>query len=564
MVRIYRSTDPNLDIPRCSIFSFIFSGEFDLNNLALTDAATGQTFTRNDVKTSALQLAWSLRNPLSLKRGDTVALLSMNSIVWPTVLLGAIAAGVRITTVNSMYTPSELSYQLEDSGAYYIFVQPQLLETAIEALKMTKADEPEIKKRIILVGPSASLTGIKGPWRRLDDFLGRGQLEKEEAFDGEAAHETILLCYSSGTTARSKGVELTHFNIVTVLVGIRHRSHYININKCDMAVLPFFHIYGLVAGILIPLLVSCPLVVMSQFAPEDFCAYIERYKVTVVSVVPPMLIVLANHSAVEKYSLKSLEVLISAAAPLKKDLILAASARLEKQGVHVQITQAWGLTETSPACTILDAEEWLTRAGSIGALLSNMEARIVLQDGSDAAVGEEGEMWFRGPNVMKGYLNNPKATHECITSDGWFKTGDTAYVNEDGYFFIVDRMKELIKYKGFQVPPSELEDVLLTNPNVLDAGVIGVYSDAEATELPRAYVVPRGGAASLKTSADKEAFCKEVQTWIQGKVARHKYLRGGVVVIDAVPKSAAGKILRKDLRELAKKESLPVELKGKL
>lgn len=564
MVRIYRSADPKFDIPRCSIFSYVFSGGFNANNPALTDAATGQTFTRNDVRKSALQLAWSLRSTLSLKRGDTIALFSMNSILWPTVLLGAIAAGIRVSTVNSMYTPSELLYQLQDSGAYYVFVHPCLLGTAVEALKLTKADESEIKKRIILVGPSASFTGIEGHWRVLDDFLGQGELKKEEAFNGEATHETILLCYSSGTTSRSKGVELTHFNVIGDLVGIEHRSKHVNVNKCEMAVIPFFHIYGLVGALLLTILASCPLVIMSHFTPEDFCASIERYKVTNIPTVPPILIMLANHPVVEKHNLQSLEVLHCAAAPLGKDLMLAVRARLAKQGVDIKITQAWGLTETSPACTMVKADEWLIRAGSSGALLSNMEARIVLEDGSDAAVGEEGEIWFRGPNLMKGYLNNPKATREAITSDGWFKSGDTAYVDNDGYFFVIDRTKELIKYKGFQVSPAELEKLLLTHPNVLDAGVISVYSDAEATELPRAYVVPRGSAASLKTIADKEIFGKQVSTWIQDKVARHKYLRGGVVVVDSIPRSPAGKILRRELRDLADKESLSVEPKGKL
>jgi len=193
----------------------------------------------------------------------------------------------------------------------------------------------------------------------------------------------------------------------------------------------------------------------------------------------------------------------------------------------------------------------------VGLLLPNLEARLVIDgegDGNvDAKVGEPGELWIRGPTVMKGYLNNVAATKDCITHDKWFKTGDIAIRDPEGYFYIIDRRKELIKYKGFQVPPAELESVLLTHPDVADVAVIGVESAKEATELPRAYIVP-ARPDSIKTDAEMTALALAVQKWIQTKVARHKFLRGGVVIIDAVPKSAAGKILRRELRERAKQE----------
>ncbi|GJJ12620.1 hypothetical protein Clacol_006863 [Clathrus columnatus] len=555
MVRIYRSTDPKVDLPRCSIYTHLFSEGYDLDKPAYIDAPTGQTLTRKDVRNLSLQFGWALRNTLAQKRGDTMAIFSMNSIVWPILLLGGVAAGLRITTINSSYMPSELLHQLQDSGAYYIFTHPTLLDNAIATLKLMNVDETEIKKRIILAGPSSLYAGIKGDWRRLDDLLGKGQLVKEEPFDGGAADETVLLCYSSGTTSKSKGVELTHYSIMGVLCGVRHRYGYVNANGAVLlSVLPFYHIYGLVKLLLVPFVAGCPQVIMSQFNPVDFCANVERYKVTAALIVPPILVVLANHPAPDKYNMQTLDVLFSGAAPLGKDLILAVRARFEKLGANIRFPQGWGLTETSPTCTMQKAEDWLVKAGSIGGLIANVEARIVLDDGTDAPEGEAGEIWIRGPTVMKGYLNNPIATREAITSDGWFKTGDVATVDKDGYFIIVDRKKELIKYKGFQVPPADLEDTLLGHPKVADAGVIGVWSDKEATEYPRAYVVPRGGASLLKTNAEKDAFGREVQTWIQSKVARHKYLRGGVVVVDAIPKSAAGKILRKELRELAKKE----------
>ncbi|KAF8507891.1 AMP binding protein [Hysterangium stoloniferum] len=561
MSRIYRSSDPKIAIPERSIFAHVFSKSLDLTLPAYIDAPTGFTFSIGDVRSRSLQLAWGLRNILGQKKGSTIALFSPNSVAWPIVLLGGIAAGLRVTTINSSYTPTELLHQLEDSGAYYVFTHPTLIANARETLKLMKVSEPEIKKRIILVGPPASLAHAQD-WQRYDELLGKGHFEKETNFDGSASNETALLCYSSGTTSKSKGVELSHYNIVSVISMVEPKFSFIySDGAVVLSVLPFYHIYGLVKLVLCPLYCGTPQVIMSHFNPDDFCSYIERYKVTASLIVPPILVVLANHPAPEKHDLSSLKVLFSGAAPLSKDLTLAVHRRLEKQGCQVMLPQGWGLTETSPTCALQSPEEWLNKAGSIGRLLSNVEARLVLDDGiTDAGEGVPGEIWIRGPNVMKGYLNNPSATTDAITPDGWFKTGDIAVVDKDGHFFIIDRKKELIKYKGFQgrlirpLPPADLEGVLLTHPNVIDAGVIGVWSEAEATEFPRAYVVPRGGAGSLKTSVEKDAFGREIQTWIQSKVARHKYLRGGVVVVDVVPKSAAGKILRKELRELARKD----------
>jgi len=236
--------------------------------------------------------------------------------------------------------------------------------------------------------------------------------------------------------------------------------------------------------------------------------------------------------------------------------------------VECDVVQGYGLTETSPTTHILPLKESLRKAGSIGVLPANLEARLVLYDSSstdgkaaqEAKLGEPGELWIRGPSVMKGYLNNAKATKDSITSDGWFKTGDIATRDSEGFYYIVDRRKELIKYKGFQVSPAELESVLLEHPDIADVAIIGIDSKEEATELPRAYVV-HADPTSLKGDARKIEFGKSVQEWIKPRVARHKFLKGGVVVIDVIPKSAAGKILRRELRDLAKKELADVKAK---
>ncbi|KAG6891500.1 hypothetical protein C0992_005639 [Termitomyces sp. T32_za158] len=252
--------------------------------------------------------------------------------------------------------------------------------------------------------------------------------------------------------------------------------------------------------------------------------------------------------------MSSLKTLFSGAAPLGPDLVRQVTTRLSarRNGKGVVILQGYGLTETSPTTHLLQTPDALRKVGSIGILLPNLEARLVVDGNGDgngdgrgrgrgdveAKEGEPGELWVRGPGVMKcaqGYLNNAAATKDAITCDGWFKTGDVAVRDAEGYYYIVDRRKELIKYKGFQVPPAELEGLLLNHPDVADAAVIGVYSATQATELPRAYVV-HAHPEKLKTATDRTAFERDVRAWTQARVARHKFLRGGVVVVDVVPK----------------------------
>jgi len=245
---------------------------------------------------------------------------------------------------------------------------------------------------------------------------------------------------------------------------------------------------------------------------------------------------------------------------LGASLVEQVSDRLNarKKGTGtISVVQGYGLTETSPTTHLLPTSHAVEKVGSIGILLPNLEARLVVDSDANGDVeaneGESGELWIRGPTVMKGYLNNPEATTNSITPDKWFKTGDIAIRDSDGFYYIVDRRKELIKYKGFQVPPAELESVLLTHPDIVDAAVIGVDSAKEATELPRAYVV-HALPDLAKSPQSKAAFERSVQGWIKTQVAHHKYLRGGVVAIDVIPKSAAGKTLRRELRERAKAE----------
>jgi 4-coumarate--CoA ligase len=285
------------------------------------------------------------------------------------------------------------------------------------------------------------------------------------------------------------------------------------------------------------------LVVMPKFDLEDFCRFIQNLKISFAYVVPPVVLLLGKHPIVSKYDLSSLRMMNSGAAPLTQELVNTVSQR-----IGVPVKQGYGLSETSPTTHTQPWGDWNKTIGSVGKLLPYQTAKYMSPDEKEMPVGETGELWIKGPNVFKGYLNNPKGTANALTADGYFKTGDVGYQDKDGNFFITDRVKELIKYKGFQVPPAELEGILVSHPNVLDAAVIGLYDKEQATEIPRAYIVPKDGLGRT------EAEAKEIADWLGAKVTHHKRLRGGVRFVDEIPKSISGKILRRVLKIKAQEE----------
>ncbi|KAI6096709.1 AMP binding protein [Pisolithus sp. B1] len=582
--QVFRSSLPPVPLARRSVFTHLLGksphtphlvGGFPTSSPAFIDAATGVTISRGQLRSLALQLAHSLINlPEPLQHRDngattirpTVLVFSPNSIVWPIMLLGASAAGFTTTLANGGYNSDELKHQYIDAGAHLIFVHPLLLDTVKKMLTSIGCSDMHAR---IIVATSGWLTGVPDSempdisgFTRLENLLGRGQLTCEVNFDGERSEETACLCYSSGTTGIPKGVQTTHYNLTSVID--MARPLWPNTRPClapslaeaagpeqpDVALgpLPYFHIYGMVKLILLPIALCTPSVVVSGFVPETFLKAIEKYRATSLVLVPPILIVFSRLEAINKYNLSSVRTIISAAAPLNRNLIFAVKTHFERAGFNIAIIQGYGLTETSPTVFLLPNEYAYHHAGSVGVAIPNLEVRLAREDSGEVLTDIEGagELWVRGPNVMKGYLNNPSATSAAITDDGWFKTGDIAVCNADGFFTIVDRRKELIKYKGFQVPPAELESLLLQHPDVADAAVIGVPSE-EATELPRAYVVP---ARTIKKEQTAK-FALGIQEWVARKVAPHKKLRGGIIVVEQIPKSASGKILRRELRDRA-------------
>ena len=340
-----------------------------------------------------------------------------------------------------------------------------------------------------------------------------------------------MLPYSSGTTGLPKGVMLTHRNLVANLEQIQ-AAFPIEPDDTLIGVLPFFHIYGMTVIMNQGLRAGATIVTMPRFDLDQFLELIEEHSVTRAYVVPPIALALAKHPAVEGRDLSSLDVIMSGAAALGSELSEQVAER-----IGCQVIQGYGLTETSPVTHVIRIEGE-NRPGKIGQPLPGTECRLVdPETGDDAEAGERGELWIRGPQVMAGYLNNEEATAATVDADGWLHTGDIAVVDDDGFFEIVDRLKELIKYKGYQVAPAELEALLITHDEVADVAVIGV-PDEEAGELPKAFVVPAGDGL------DAEALME----WVGGQVAPQKKVRL-VEEIDEIPKSPSGKILRRVLKD---------------
>ncbi|MFE7463731.1 4-coumarate--CoA ligase family protein [Streptomyces sp. NPDC057499] len=451
-----------------------------------------------------------------LRKGDVLALHSPNTIAYPAVFLGATRAGATVTTVHPLATAAEFAKQLRDSAARWIVTVSPLLPTALEAAARAGGIE-----RIHVCDRAEGHPSVL-------DLLATTAPEPDLALD--PAEDVAALPYSSGTTGAPKGVMLTHRSIATNLEQLRP-SIPMGPGARILAVLPFFHIYGLTALMNAPLRMGATVVVLPRFDLDQFLAAIEKHRITGLYVAPPIVLALAKHPAVDRYDLSSLEYVVSAAAPLDAALAAACAERLGLPPVR----QAYGMTELSPATHVVPLSAENPPPGTVGKLLPSTEMRIVpLSDAPSA----EGEILIRGPQVMKGYLGRPEATDAMIDTDGWLHTGDVGYVDEGGWLFVVDRVKELIKYKGYQVAPAELEAVLLTHPSIADAAVIGV-SDDEGNEIPKAYVVRRPAAPGL--TAD------EVMSYVAERVAPYKKIRR-TEFIDAVPRAASGKILRRELR----------------
>jgi len=516
---ILRSPHPEVAVPDLPLPAFVLAGAPGRGDKpALVDAASGRCLSYAQLAGAVGRLAAGLA-ARGLRKGDVVGLLAPNLPEFAVVFHGSASAGGIVTTVNSLYTVREIAEQLRAARARFLVTVGPFLERALPA-----AREAGIEEVFVLGDAAQGATPLAA-------LLEAGGPAPEVRID--PGRDVVTLPYSSGTSGLPKGVMLSHRNLVANVTQFT-AVHEVGESDVVIGVLPFFHIYGMTVILNAALQRGATVVTMAAFDLEAFLRTLQDHRVTRAYVVPPIVLALAKHPLVDQFDLSALEIVMSGAAPLGAELQVAASERL-----GCPVMQGYGMTELSPVTHVMPEAAAGGRPGSIGTLIPSTEARFEpLEGGGEGEATEEhpGELLIRGPQVMLGYLDDEGATSDTIDPDGWLRTGDVGYADEEGHFFLVDRVKELIKYRGYQVAPAELEAVLVSHPRIADAAVIPV-PDEETGEIPKAYV-----AVTETLSED------EVMAWVAQRVAPHKKVRR-VEFVEAIPKSASGKILRRVLLE---------------
>lgn len=501
------------------------------DRVALVSATTDEKITYNQLVDRIISVASGLVRQ-GVVKGDIIALYAKNSPEYIIAVLGVLAAGGSVAGVNPAYNEEELLHQMQVMQAKWII---STKEGVVKINSLAK----QLQLRGIITFDSCA-----GCIKFADLLSDDGSLYPNYQYNPK--EDVAFILFSSGTSGLPKGVMLTHYNLMANTVQIGHPRFFPDEvaeenspPHVSILYLPMFHAFGLYGVMVLTLFSGSTLVILPRFEPDLFLSSIQKYKVTYLPMVPPTAAFLAKSPLVAKYDLSSVKRASSGGAPLPRDVEAKLSERFPLQAYR----QSYGMTEVT--CAAMRPPPELksdTKPGTVGILLPNMEVKIVDPDtGEEVGKHQPGEIWMRGPNVMKGYINNKQATDDVIDKDGFLHSGDVGYYDDDGCFYIVDRIKELIKYKGYQVAPAELESIIASHPAVADVAVIGVPAGDDG-EVPRAYVALHRGQ-----TITAEQLIKHVDS----HVTSYKRLRGGVHFLAEIPRTQTGKILRRQLRQLA-------------
>ncbi|XP_012445965.1 4-coumarate:CoA ligase 1 [Gossypium raimondii] len=522
----YRSKLPDIYIPNhLPLHSYCFQ---NIANVAsrpcLINGTTGKVYTYADVELTARRIASGL-NKLGIQQRQVIMLLLPNTPEFVLSFLGASFRGAIATAANPFFTRAEVSKHAKGSNARLIITQASYVDKVKEF-----AQDNDVMVMCIDSAPEGCL-----------HFSELTQADDNDLPEVDIASEDVVaLPYSSGTTGLPKGVMLTHKGLVTSVaqqVDGENPNLYFHSEDVILCILPMFHIYALNSIMLCGLRVGAAILIMQKFEIGLALELIQKYKVTIAPIVPPIMFTIAKSSETDKYDLSSVRMVKSGGAPLGKELEDAVRAKFP----GAKLGQGYGMTEAGPVlamCLGFAKEPFEIKSGACGTVVRNAEMKIVDPDtGSSLPRNQAGEICIRGDQIMKGYLNDPEATARTIDKDGWLHTGDIGYIDDDDELFIVDRLKELIKYKGFQVAPAELEAMLIAHPDIIDAAVVGMKDEAVG-EVPVAFVVKSG-----KSEISED----EIKQYISKQVVYYKRI-SRVFFIEAIPKAPSGKILRKELR----------------
>nr|AIG22503.1 4-coumarate:CoA ligase [Eucalyptus urophylla] len=523
---IFRSKLPDIYIPdNLSLHAYCFENISEFaDRPCVINGATGQTYTYAEVELISRRVSAGL-NGLGVGQGDVIMLLLQNCPEFVFAFLGASYRGAISTTANPFYTPGEIAKQASAAQAKIVITQ------AAYADKVRPfAEENGVKVVCIDTAPEGCL-----------HFSELMQADENAAPAADVKPDDVLaLPYSSGTTGLPKGVMLTHRGQVTSVaqqVDGDNPNLYFHKEDVILCTLPLFHIYSLNSVMFCALRVGAAILIMQKFEIVALMELVQRYRVTILPIVPPIVLAIAKSAEVDRYDLSSIRTIMSGAAPMGKELEDTVRAKLP----NAKLGQGYGMTEAGPVlamCLAFAKEPFEIKSGACGTVVRNAEMKIVdPETGASLPRNQAGEICIRGHQIMKGYLNDPEATANTIDKEGWLHTGDIGYIDDDDELFIVDRLKELIKYKGFQVAPAELEAMLIAHPSISDAAVVPM-KDEVASEVPVAFVVKSNGSVITED---------EIKQYISKQVVFYKRINR-VFFTDAIPKAPSGKILRKDLR----------------
>ncbi|KAJ5654696.1 hypothetical protein N7490_001699 [Penicillium lividum] len=540
-------------LPTKDLLSYIFdSPQYDQDQPIYIDAKNpSRSISCNQARTTIRKLVAGL-HAAGLRKGDCVLIHSFNDINYSILVLGIIAAGGVFTGSNPSYTPHELAHHIRAAECKFLISEPEILDNLLLAAKQVGVPTENVW---VFDNLGQALPPQQKSWKRLMDH---GESDWLRFDDLQIAQTTTAMrLFSSGTTGLPKAVMITHYNLIAqhdLVIGRHPRPFPI----LRIVAVPIFHASAAPVTHISTLKAGQVSYMMRRFDLEEYLVNVEKYNITDLAMVPPIVIaILMSPISMTKPFLKKVRAAACGAAPL--DMAIQSRFRSTLMGGDSPFTQVWGMTETSCVATMFPYPEH-DDTGSVGRLIPNLEAKLIDDEGRNiSAFGVRGELCVRGPTVTPGYYKNPEANASSFDLEGWYRTGDIAYCDQaTRKWYIVDRKKELIKVRGFQVAPPEIEAVLLSHPQIVDAAVIGITFPGADTEYPRAYIVRRPGDAGQKLTEEA------VQDWVLQRLSKYKALTGGVKFVGSIPKNPSGKILKRVLREDAKKEILAGVIQPKL